>query len=317
MVVVDAQLPEIKDTEQAWLQSRVGSYVGLSHRVVRHLASGGMAHVFLAEREPCGSYAAVKLSDQPRGVPDLLLREEAVMLAGVHHPNIVELIEHSKTHDGLDYLLLGYARGVEVDEWLRYSGPTITRARLFNVLWQLAAALDYLHANGIVHGDLKPGNVMVDAFARDRVTLVDFGLAFREGCSRERHGSYGTPGYMAPEQLAGAVCGPAIDRFALAALALELLSARGLLTRARLRQLSRQGKSHVDAIPYLTHEGLRQVFARGLSADPAERFASARELIGALESAVVRSAVLERRAVRTRKPKPQRAATLAAAKACM
>jgi serine/threonine protein kinase len=281
-----AQDPE--DSLGAWLTRRVGSYIGLTHRVVRHLASGGMAHVFLAEREPCGSYAAVKLSDLPSGVPDSLLREEGALLSRIRHPNIVALLDRGTTYDGFDYLLLQYVPGVELDEWLRYSGSAVSRGRLLHVLSQLAAALDHLHAQRIVHGDVKPGNIMVDAYGADRVTLVDFGLAFREGRQRERR-AYGTPGYLAPEQLRDERCGPAIDRFALAALALELFSARGLLSRARLRQLSEQGKSHVDAIPYLPCAALRQLFTRALHDRPEERFTSARELIGALESVLTRS----------------------------
>ena len=299
MVAYEAQLLEMEDSRAAGLTGRVGTYIGLSHRVVRHLASGGMAHVFLAEQEPCGSYAAVKVSDRPSGVPDPLLRQEAALLSRIRHPNIVGMIDRGRTDDGVDYILMQYATGVELDEWLRYSGSSISRPRLLQVLWQLAAALDYLHAEHIVHGDLKPGNVMVDAYAGDRVTLVDFGLAFREGPFREgrsaqRHGRYGTPGYMAPEQVRQERCGAPIDRYALAAMALELLSARGLLSRARLRQLSEQGKSHVDAIPHLPCKTLQQVFGRALCDRPEERFATARELIGALESALKRSGVMER-----------------------
>lgn len=283
MLAYETSAQDTQDSDVAWLARRVGSYIGLTYRVVRHLASGGMAHVFLVEREPCGTCAAVKVSDQPCGVPDAVLREEGALLSRIDHPNIVPLLERGTTYDGSDYLLLEYAKGVELDEWLRWSGNSVSHARLLHVLRQLAAALDYLHSQHIVHGDVKPGNVMVDAHAGDHVTLVDFGLAFREGRVRERR-DYGTPGYLAPEQLRRERCGPAIDRFALAALALELFSARGLLSRARLRQLSEQGKQHADAIPYLPSLALRQLFARALSDKPEERFASAREFVGALES---------------------------------
>lgn len=281
-------MQRMEERPAAWVEQRVGSYIGLSHRVVRHLASGGMAEVFLVEREPCGSYAVAKVSDQPSGMPDPLLREEGALLSRIQHPNIVPILDRGRTHDGRDYLLLQHVPGVELDEWLRYSGSAISRARLFRVLSQLAAALDYLHAQGIVHGDLKPGNVMVDAFASDRVTLIDFGLAFNEGEGLDRRGS-GTPGYLAPEQQRGERCGAAADRFALAALALELLCARGLVSRARLRKLCDQGKRHVDAIPYLPCVALRRLFARALHDRPEERFASARELISALERVLTHS----------------------------
>jgi hypothetical protein len=99
---------------------------------------------------------------------------------------------------------------------------------------------------------------------------------------------------MAPEQVRAERCGAPIDRYALAAMALELLSARGLLSRARLRQLSEQGKSHVDAIPHLPCKTLQQIFSRALHERPEERYATACELVGALEAALTRSGVLER-----------------------
>src|SRR5690349_11735138 len=100
------------------LRKRIGDSVGCMHRIVRHLASGGMGHVFLAEHVHLGMYAAVKL---PRVVSEATragVAREAQMLARLQHPNIVGVLDMGQMADGRPFLLMEYVSGLELDAWL-------------------------------------------------------------------------------------------------------------------------------------------------------------------------------------------------------
>lgn len=269
---------------QSWIQGRLGSYVGLNHRITRHLASGGMAQVFLAEHVGTGRSAAVKFLTPDSDVPRELLAHEAAVLEAVRHPGIVRLIETGRACDGHDYLLLEHVNGIDLEEWLQRSRARLPSASLLALVGQLARAVDHIHAQGFVHSDIKPANVMFDAHARESVKLVDFGLAFdvRDACFRR--GSAGTPGYMAPEQLRGEVCGPAIDRFGVAALTFELLTGTALqpwATLSRVRARARVRSSPLDQRDLLP-KALQEVFARALHDRAEARYPSAGEFVEAL-----------------------------------
>jgi len=271
----------------AWLHQRLGSDVGFDHRVVRHLASGGMAHVFLAEHQKDGAYAAVKFSDPTCHVARALLRHEATILTRVQHAHIVKLLEAGRSRDGSEYLLLEYLHGLDLEEWLRRTSSPMTPERLLHVLAQLGSAIDHLHARNIVHGDIKPANVMFNANGGDRITLVDFGLAFDRCCTQLNLGSTGTPGYMSPEQLRGEYCGPAVDRFAFAAVAYELFTGQPL----RPGPADESGpKRAAQALPFTLNRGagdaLTEVFLRGLNEQPEARFNTAAEFVTALAGAI-------------------------------
>ncbi|MET0387397.1 MAG: serine/threonine-protein kinase [Polyangiales bacterium] len=277
------------------VQRHVGRSIGLTHQVIRHLASGGMAHVFLAEHLADASLAAVKLS---HGLVDRSLRglltHEAEMLSRVRHPHVVELYDVGVDFDGDEYLLLEYLDGIDLEEWQRCSRSPLPAARLVNILYQLARALDHLHARGVVHGDIKPANVMLNVHAQDHVTLVDFGLAFEPACARPRAASTGTPGYMAPEQERGDRCGPSIDRFALAAVACELYTGLPLWPRGANEPVTQLAKQALQlmASPRHVRNALEPVFERGLSDDPAARFGTAIAFVTAFASALSRVTAL-------------------------
>ncbi|HET8935549.1 MAG TPA: protein kinase, partial [Polyangiales bacterium] len=146
-----------------------------------------------------------------------------------------------------------------------------------SVLRQLSSAVDHLHAQGVVHSDIKPANIMLNVHD-ERVTLIDFGVAFDLETERAQRGSSGTRGYMAPEQTRGQGCGPATDRFALAAVARELLGFSCHVTTRAPRRIARPSREPRTA--------LQSVFRRALHPNPQERYASARSFVNALARAM-------------------------------
>ncbi|MEY4579133.1 MAG: hypothetical protein RL701_3836 [Pseudomonadota bacterium] len=287
---------DASDAEQP-LRARVGHTVGSTHRICRHLASGGMGHVFLAEHVHLGVYAAVKVARYGHDAARQSIAHEACMLSQLEHPNIVRVLDVGQLADGVPYLMMEYVSGLELDTWLDGCGAMAAK-RALGVLKQLACSVDYLHAQGIVHGDIKPANIIIDGRAHDFVKLVDFGIATRD-VAGVRRGVVGTPAYMAPEQARGELCGPAIDVYGVAALALELLTGRPPYDYKTAQDVLTAVLTEPPASPSsrgLNIPGLDEVFDRGLHQDPAQRFQHASDFVEALER-VVRADELQRAVV--------------------
>ncbi len=182
----------------------------------RKLGSGATGEVWLAWHRETDAPAAVKLMfelEWLRGRTKRLLDREWRAVARLHHPNIVALYDH-----GPDYLVLEYVDGQNLAQ--RLHTPI---APVEAVAWtlQLASALTHAHERGVIHRDVKPGNVLLDALGA--VYLGDFGLAIlAEEAAEALRG--GTPGYMAPEQATQRVVGPAADQYGLARTLLDMLA---------------------------------------------------------------------------------------------
>jgi len=274
-----------ESADAAQLQQRVGGAVGVTHRIVRSLGSGGMGHVFLTEHIHLGVYAAAKIARHRDDAARQTIAHEACMLSQLEHPNIVKVLDVGQLADATPYLLMEYCNGLVLDTWLEGSGPMPPKRGL-HILRQLACAVDYLHAQGMVHGDIKPSNIIVDGRARDFVKLVDFGIATRDAKRGARRGVIGTPAYMAPEQARGEVCGPAIDVYGVAALALELFTCRPPYDYTTAQDVLTAVLTEAPALPSergLQVPGLDDVFRRGLHQDPAQRFPIASDFVDALE----------------------------------
>lgn len=272
-----------EELDAEWLSAQLGASVGCSHRIVRHLASGGMGHVFVAEHEYLGALAAVKVPRYADAAGRQILEAEAKLLAKLDHPNIVRAIDVGQLADGRMYLMMEHATGIELGAWLDAHGP-MAFERCLSVLRQVGSAVDYLHRKGIVHGDIKPANLLIDVGANDFVKLLDFGIASSAGV-QERRGVLGTPEYMAPEQARGEAWGSACDVYALAALSLQLLtghaphhqrSAQDVLTAVLTRP------APVPSDYGLKIAGLDVVFEKGLHSDPTQRYAQASLFVSAL-----------------------------------
>jgi serine/threonine protein kinase len=197
-----------------------------NYEVVRQLGEGGVGRVYEAIHHPSGRVVAIKTLRTEHGSPtsQRLLLNEAAAAAQLAHPSIVELIDVGRDDHGAMFLVMELVRGSSLEAW-SMSFPGIDA--VFRAFDEILAALSAAHAQGIVHGDLKPGNVLLTSDGR--VKLTDFGIAHVIDPLRnpERRGIQGTPYYMAPEQLVDLESiGPSTDLYAIGVMLYELLGAK-------------------------------------------------------------------------------------------
>lgn len=275
------------------LQDRLGSLLGQAfedepptaeiggtrYRVLERLDTGGQSDVYLAERAD-GVYArtvVIKLLaaryDQDTAREQLL--REMQLLADLGHPGIVQILDGGFGGGGRPWLVLEKIDGPHIDAYFRQHAPdTRSVVRMFR---ELCDALRFVHLRGIVHMDIKPANVLIrDISGAAYPVLIDFGIALEAaGLGQARRGvRFGTPGFAAPEQLAGEAVDPRADLYALGMLLAQVLldgdtDNAGRMTRdARRRALSAHGVPGdlVDVIERCTRE------------HPEDRYASAEAL---------------------------------------
>lgn len=196
----------------------VGTRVAERFRLTRVLGSGGMGVVFEAEDDLYGEIVALKWLRKRRRM-DVLLREFRA-LSGLSHQNLTEYFECFVDARSA-FVTMERIEGVRLDQYLRARSTWADfDEHVVDAFRQLAAALGFLHASGIVHCDLKPANVLVEASGRVRV--VDFGLAQHDRVVPHRF--LGTPGYAAPEVKKGRRHGAAADWYSFGVMLSEALA---------------------------------------------------------------------------------------------
>jgi len=255
-----------------------------------------MGEIFRATDRELGRDVAIKLLARQFS-DDAALRGRferealaAARLSGT--PHVVTIFDVGE-QDGRPMIVMEYLPGGSVEERAR-SGSQIPHSQIVAWLEQAAGALDSAHAAGIVHRDVKPGNLLLDA--RGDVQVADFGIASAAGLSSftQTGTILGTAGYLSPEQARGERATAASDRYALAVVAWELLAGR----RPFESKISTvEAAAHIDApIPsiHTARPGLPRaldaVFARALAKDPGARYSSAAAFATALRNALVRDA---------------------------
>ncbi len=262
-------------------------------RVVRHIATGGFGAVYEARHATSDVRGALKiLHANLAGSPEMVARvvREAELIAGFHHPGIVELLAAGADDRGQPYLVMELLSGRDLAAVVAERGR-LGRAEVEAILTPLTDALTTVHAHGIVHRDLKASNVfMVDA-PRPRVVLLDFGIAKLLDTSASAlttsRAALGTPASMAPEQIRGGAIDPRTDVYALGALAYHLLTGRMpfddvSVTISQYLHLhaARPRPSAVAPI----EPRLDEVVTRAMAIEPARRHASAAELLAAFRA---------------------------------
>lgn len=250
------------------------------YELLELIGRGGMGLVYRARQRGLAREVAIKLlSGGPWASPEFVARfeQEARHAAQLQHPGIVAIHELGESVDGV-YYAMQLVRGESLAQRLQDGGRWAPRAAAA-LLRQVAEAAAYAHSLGVLHLDLKPGNVLIDEHGHP--LIADFGLARRIEAVADNALVAGTPGYMAPEQARpGEPLTVATDVWALGTILHELLSGRP----------PRDGDDALAAVP----ADLRAICRRCLQSEPADRYASARELADDL------GRFLENRAVRAR-----------------
>jgi eukaryotic-like serine/threonine-protein kinase len=275
-----------------------GSFVG-PYRLLQAISRGGMGVVYQALRAD-GVFSRVcavkviraELSNN-RLVDQFLL--ERRILARLDHPNIARILDGGSTEDGLPYFVMDYVDGTSIDfHCQRYQLSMRQRLALFQ---QACAAAQYLHRNGVVHGDFKPANILVGADGV--VKVVDFGISrfFKSSLDGEDEPAFPlmTPGYASPEQLRGEPPGPAGDVYSLGLVLYDLLTGtqpfpgvartREQLLHAIATQnpappsvAVRSGAQVVDITAAMLRGDLDSIVLRAIHRDPASRYSTIEEM---------------------------------------
>jgi eukaryotic-like serine/threonine-protein kinase len=251
------------------------------------LGTGGMSNVYKAtdrilERTVAVKILAEHLSDDERFVARF--RREALAVAKLIHPNIVQVYD-TGVDDGRHYIVMEYVEGRSGAQILQRQGP-IEPETAAEIGIQACAGLDYAHRRGIIHRDVKPGNLMVVGVGGGEMTvkLTDFGIARAIEQTRiTQVGSVvGTAAYLAPEQVRGEEATPATDVYALGVVLYQFLTGRLPYEGSSLAELAVRQQNEQPLAPSTYNsevpETLGGAVLRALEGDPNRRYASADEL---------------------------------------
>ncbi len=260
------------------------------YRLEGRLGFGGMSTVHLAldlrlERQVAVKLLAEHLADDPTFVSRF--QREAQAAARLVHPNVVQIFDSGLDEpSGRHFIVMEYIEGSSCAEILRDDG-WVEVEEAVSIIEQACEGLDYAHRHGVVHRDVKPGNLLR---AREgEVKLADFGIAkATEQSSITQVGSVlGTAAYLAPEQARGEEAGPRADLYALGVVAYQLISGRlpyeaTSLTELALKQ-QREEPAMLDTLVAAVGPELADAIALALALDPRDRYQTAREMGRAIE----------------------------------
>jgi serine/threonine protein kinase len=222
------------------------------YRVLRELGKGAVGRVVAALDPRTGKQYAIKTLLRGADVSQRALLDEAAVVVQLSHPSIVSLVDVGRDADGALFLVMDLVHGQSLKEWL---GEAPEPEDVFRVFDQMLDALAAAHAQGVVHGDLKPANVLVE---RDgRVKITDFGIArvLDPVRRRDERPVAGTPAYMAPEQIFDPDdIGPATDLYAIGVMLRQVL---GQADASRRKSLEEVIIAKLNAAPpFRPREGL-------------------------------------------------------------
>lgn len=273
-----------------------GTEIG-NYRIEQVVGQGGMGVVYLAEHLHLGRRAALKTISgvyaQDPQFRERFVRESRVA-ARIDHPHIVPIYDAGEA-EGLLYLAMRLVKGQDLDDLIRQQTPLDT-ALILQTIGQIASALDAAHAEGLVHRDVKPANVLLEWSGTGGVHayLVDFGLTKHAGAASGLTAPgqvMGTPFYVAPEQIDGKELDGRADQYSLACVLFECLT--GSPPFAPDGELLAILSAHAHhSRPRLTDQrpdlpaAIDDVIVRGLATDPQQRFANCGELMTGVADAL-------------------------------
>lgn len=261
--------------------SKFGAVTIRGHRFVREIAAGGTSMVYLAESERAGEMVVLKVLREASEAGDThgqfaRFLQEYELISKIRHPNVVRIYDLGIADDhayiAMEYFPLGDLRG--------HIASSLRPSEALSFLGQMAGALQVVHAVGVLHRDLKPGNIMMRADSS--IALIDFGLAKHVDMKVDMTGTgeiFGTPYYMSPEQGHGRDLDERSDLYSLGVIFYEMLTSRKpYLAASAMAVLYMHGNEPVPSLD----AGLSRyqpLVDRLLAKDPDDRFSSAAELL--------------------------------------
>jgi predicted ATPase/DNA-binding CsgD family transcriptional regulator len=267
------------------MAGRVGQHLG-NYRLLRLLGQGGFADVYLGEHLHLNTQAAIKVLHTHLTSQDIEpFRTEARTIARLVHPHIVRILDFDVEED-LPFLVMDYAPNGTLRK-VHPTGTPLPPVSIISYVHEVAAALQYAHAQGVIHRDIKPENLLLAG--NHEVLLSDFGLAIiaQSARSKQVQETAGTIAYMAPEQLQGHPS-PASDQYALGVVVYEWLSGaqpfHGSFVEIASQHLSASPPSLRSQVPGLP-PAIEDVVMKALAKDPQHRFVSIQAFAMALEEA--------------------------------
>jgi tetratricopeptide (TPR) repeat protein/TolB-like protein len=265
---------------------RLRSILQDRYRVERQIGAGGMATVYLATDLKHGRDVAIKVLLPELAVavgPDRFLREIEIA-AKLQHPHIVPVYDSGQAN-GLLYYVMPFVAGESLRERLVGTGP-LPPGDAVRIAREVADALAYAHAQGIVHRDIKPANILL---SQKHALVADFGIARAVTASTSGQGltqagmAVGTPSYMSPEQGLGDAVDGRTDVYALGVVLYEMLAGRppfeGSTPQAVLGQVLSRPAPKLKSDPL----GVQSLIDRAMAKEPGQRFPTADELVSALD----------------------------------
>jgi len=281
---IKSVLPFLSPTDDPAMVGRIGSY-----EIAGLVGRGGTGVVLKGFDRSLNRNVAIKLLDPAIadiGAARLRFSREARAMAAIAHEHLVAVYEVNE-HAGIPYFVMEYVPGGSLERRLRLSGP-MDVISIVRIGVQVAKALAAAHAQGLVHRDIKPGNILLDR-GTERVRVVDFGLvrvANEVSCTRSGTIS-GTPQYMSPEQVRAEACDAQSDLFSLGSVLYTLCTGHppfradtvyGMMQRI-VRDAPRPIREQNSGVP----AWLEQFIGRLMSKDRSSRFQSASEVAAILE----------------------------------
>src|SRR6266568_8390604 len=276
-------LDEVDVRDADW---RIGNY-----QILEEIGRGGMGVIYRARQRHSLRIVALKriLSFHADSRETLArFRREAEAVASLDHPNILPIYEVSESEDGLPFFSMKFATAGSLHD----AAPTLRNEprKCVQLMAKVARAVEYAHSREILHRDLKPGNILLDG--RGEPLVSDFGLAKWLDANKELTKSlttFGTPGYIAPEQAEGGAADltPAADVYSLGAILFDLLTGRppflGSNALSVIRQASEKPAPKLRSVTHSHDRDLETICARCLERDPKARYQSAGDLATDLE----------------------------------
>jgi len=276
----------------------IGAVIRDQYRLVARIGEGGMGVIYRAERIQNGEVLAIKLLHPDLGMTGNLAKRferEVESISRLSHPNIVKVVETGRMDSGALFLVMELLDGESLADMLA-TRATLSVDRAVTILSQVLSALDHAHGVGIIHRDLKPENITLLRKPKERVKVLDFGVAKIRDESTESEMIkltkagivLGTPAYMSPEQASGFDVDHRSDLYSCGVLLFEMITGVKPFVSESMMELMNMHASAPAPTPRSVSPtagippALEAIVMHALKKDPAERFQSAAAFLGAL-----------------------------------